>query len=155
MTRWCSGDNQSVGSSVPVVSRWLWPGNRIFLEVASMVDSGFFLHNVKQLLIVCLKYFGWVHGALQMGQAHEAVHKEIQPLTQLICNVIAVRSEFVQCNITEMNCNGSCRYMSVRKSLMATWLEQASQWHEMYCRDLDVMSSNPGWVKLGVRSTSV
>ena len=34
---WCSGDNQSVGSSVLVVSRWLWPGNRTFLEVASMV----------------------------------------------------------------------------------------------------------------------
>ena len=30
-------DNQSVGSSVPVVNRWLGPGDRIFLEVASMV----------------------------------------------------------------------------------------------------------------------
>ena len=28
--------------------------------------------------------------------------------------------------------------------LMAEWLEQASQWHEMYCRDLEVMSLNPG-----------
>ena len=26
------------------------------------------------------------------------------------------------------------------KSLMAKWLEQASQWHEMYCHDLEVMS---------------
>ena len=25
------------GSSIPVVSRWLWPGSRTFLEVASMV----------------------------------------------------------------------------------------------------------------------
>ena len=32
-----SSNNQSVGSSVPVVSRWLWPGNRTILEVASMV----------------------------------------------------------------------------------------------------------------------
>ena len=32
-----SGYNQSVGISVPMVSRWLWPGNRIFLELASMV----------------------------------------------------------------------------------------------------------------------
>ena len=31
--------NQSVGSSAPVVSRWLWPGNRTLLEVASMVVS--------------------------------------------------------------------------------------------------------------------
>ena len=33
------GDNQSVGSSAPVVTGWLWPGNRTFLEVASMVVS--------------------------------------------------------------------------------------------------------------------
>ena len=34
---WHSVGNQSVGSSVPVVSRRLWPGNSTFLEVASMV----------------------------------------------------------------------------------------------------------------------
>ena len=33
---------------------------------------------------------------------------------------------------------------------MAEWLEQASQWPEMYCHDLEVMSSNPSQVKLGV-----
>ena len=39
---------------------------------------------------------------------------------------------------------------------MAEWLEQASQWHEMYCHDdLEAMSSNPGQVDLGVGSTSV
>ena len=38
---------------------------------------------------------------------------------------------------------------------MAEWQEQAFQWHEMYCHDLEVMSSNPNWVELGVRSTSV
>ena len=36
---WCSGDNQSVWSSVSVVSRWLWPGYRTFLEVVSMVAT--------------------------------------------------------------------------------------------------------------------
>ena len=41
------------------------------------------------------------------------------------------------------------------KSLMAKWVEQASQWHEMYCHDLEVMSSNPSWVKLRVLGTSV
>ena len=42
-------------------------------------------------------------------------------------------------------------------SLMAEWLEHVSQCHEMYsyCRDLEVMSSNPGWVELGARGTSV
>ena len=39
------------------------------------------------------------------------------------------------------------------KSLMAKWLEQ--EFHEMCCHDLDVMSSNPSQVELGVRSTSV
>ena len=38
---------------------------------------------------------------------------------------------------------------------MAKWLEQASQWHEIYCHDLVVMSLNPIRIELGVRSTSV
>ena len=36
-TRWHPSNNQSVRSSIPVVSRWLWPGSRIYLEVVSMV----------------------------------------------------------------------------------------------------------------------
>ena len=46
-------------------------------------------------------------------------------------------------------------YTSVLKSRMAEWLEQESQWHEMYCHDLGLMSSNPGVVELGLRSTSI
>ena len=41
-------DNRSIWSSVPVVSRWLWPGNRTFLDVASMVVTWWivaFLHS--------------------------------------------------------------------------------------------------------------
>ena len=38
---------------------------------------------------------------------------------------------------------------------MAKWLGQASQWHEMFCYDLEVMSSNPGRVELKVHSISV
>ena len=37
LPHWHSGDDQSVGSSVRVVSRWLWPGNRTFSELDSMV----------------------------------------------------------------------------------------------------------------------
>ena len=37
--------------------------------------------------------------------------------------------------------------------LMAEWLGRASQRHEMYCHDLEVMGSNPGSVELGVRGT--
>ena len=38
---------------------------------------------------------------------------------------------------------------------MAKGLEQASQWHEMYCHDLEITSLNPDWVELGVLGTSV
>ena len=31
---------------------------------------------------------------------------------------------------------------------MAEWSEQASQWHEMYCHDLEVMSSNGEFERL-------
>ena len=34
-------------------------------------------------------------------------------------------------------------------------IEQAYQWHQIYCHDLEVVSSNPGWVELGVYGTSV
>ena len=42
-----SGNNQSVGSWVLVVSRWLWPGNRTFLEVASMVVTWWIVAFVR------------------------------------------------------------------------------------------------------------
>ena len=38
---------------------------------------------------------------------------------------------------------------------MAQRLEQVSQWHEMYCHDLEVMSSSPDQAELGVHGTSV
>ena len=44
-------DNRCEGLSARVVSRWLWPGNRTFLDVASMVVSWWivaFLSSVKQ-----------------------------------------------------------------------------------------------------------
>ena len=40
----------------------------------------------------------------------------------------------------------------MEKSLKAEWLEQATQWHDMYCHDLEVMRSNSSWVEVGVRS---
>ena len=38
---------------------------------------------------------------------------------------------------------------------MTEWLAETSQWHEMYCHNVEVMSSNPGRVELEVHSTSV
>ena len=37
---------------------------------------------------------------------------------------------------------------------MAEWLERVFQGHEMHCHDLEVMSSNLGQVKLGVRTNT-
>ena len=34
-------------------------------------------------------------------------------------------------------------------TLMAEWLEYVSQWHEMYCYGMAVMSLKPGQVELG------
>ena len=56
------------------------------------------------------------------------------------------------------SCSGNknkMEYTIKKKSLMAMWLEQASQWHEMYCHDLKLMSLNPGRVELGLRGTSI
>ena len=36
----------------------------------------------------------------------------------------------------------------IRKSVMAVW-SKVAQWHEMFCHDPEVLSSNPGQVKLG------
>ena len=38
---------------------------------------------------------------------------------------------------------------------MAKWLRAGVAVHEMYCHDLEVVSSNPARVQLWVRSTSV
>ena len=38
---------------------------------------------------------------------------------------------------------------------MVELLGQSSQGHEMCCDDLELMGMKPGWVKLGIRSTSV
>ena len=39
--------------------------------------------------------------------------------------------------------------------LMVKWLDQGSQWHGIYCHDLEVMSSHPSGVELGMHGTSV
>ena len=48
LTYWC----MIICSSVPMVSRWLWPGNRTFLEVASMVVTW------------CIAFFCAVHDTI-------------------------------------------------------------------------------------------
>ena len=52
-----SGDNQNVGSLVPVVSRWLWPGHRTFLEVANMVVTWWIVAFCAVVVIVCVSMF--------------------------------------------------------------------------------------------------
>ena len=43
---------ESEGSSVPVVSRWLWLGNRTFLELASMVVTWWIVAFLRRALQV-------------------------------------------------------------------------------------------------------
>ena len=57
--RWRLSDNQSVQSSAQEVSRWLWPENKTFLEVDSMVSSWWvaaFLPSVPSLGIASYLY---------------------------------------------------------------------------------------------------
>ena len=51
-----------------------------------------------------------------------------------------------------MTCILSLDINDINKSLMVEWLEQASQWHEMYCHVLEIMSSNPSRVELALHS---
>ena len=56
-----------------------------------------------------------------------------------------------------MNLNPGRVELGVRSTsgsslMVAERLEQASQWHEMYCHDVEVMISNPGQVELRVRT---
>ena len=47
------------------------------------------------------------------------------------------------------------KWVNLKLSLMAEWLEQASQWHKMYWHNLEVMSLNPSWAELGSHYASV
>ena len=55
---WFLADNHSVRSSAPVVNRWLWPANRTFLEVDSMVVSwwivAFLSCDSSRILVITL-----------------------------------------------------------------------------------------------------
>ena len=60
------GDNQSVGSSVLVVSRWLWLGKGTFFEVASMVVTWWIVaflrsvnQNVRHLHFAEISHYKW------------------------------------------------------------------------------------------------
>ena len=79
----------SVRSSTPVVSRWLWPGNRSFLEVASMVVTWWiaaFLRSACHMASrnPCSRLVG------RDGQlfAHKARHHEGVCLDKDFANVI-------------------------------------------------------------------
>ena len=65
LPRWCLGYNQTMGLPVPMVSRWLWPGNRTYLEVASMVVTWWIVTFVQSvcthnmLLKYCIESHRW------------------------------------------------------------------------------------------------
>ena len=54
-----SASSWSVGSSVLVVSRWLWPGNRTLLEKASMVVTWWIVACLFSVLFMTNMYYQW------------------------------------------------------------------------------------------------
>ena len=51
-------DNQRVRSSALVISRWLWPGNKTFLEVDSMVVNWWIVASLRCFYMhLCLPLF--------------------------------------------------------------------------------------------------
>ena len=67
--RWRLGNNQNVRSSALVVSRWLWPGNKTVLEVASMVGTWW---TVAFLQSVCMHYVLYVNIASPLAMWRRA-----------------------------------------------------------------------------------
>ena len=60
-----------------------------------------------------------------------------------------------KCVLEPYHCQISTIIAHIWKWLVAQWLKRASQGHEMYCHDVEVVGSNPSQVKLGVHSAFV
>ena len=100
-TRWHSGDNQSGGLSVLVVSRWLWPENRT-LEVANMVVTwwivAFFLHTLPLQTLKKIIY----HSNSPVSRNHNfSVPWEISWIRQVL-HIKQVRSEITWSEIAHI-----------------------------------------------------
>ena len=123
---WCSGDSQSVGSSALVVSRWLWPGNRTLLEVASMVVTwwivGFFLPNVTwKCLPINLKinlYGPNINFFCTIKQSH--VSKQIQSTIQ-IASISPIDRPFLRALNSLLNDISSLKYLQVSNILWSKY----------------------------------
>ena len=142
------GDNQSVRSSAPVVSRCFPGGYNVKLYISmgrlawwllTFLHSDSFLslegtwYTYFSLTVYTLSCIVWV----KKSDANKFSSRR----GCLLLSAWILRTE-------------PSNSWSTTTRLVAKWLEQASQWHEMYCHDLEVMSSNPGRVELGVHSTS-
>ena len=80
-----------------------------------------------------------------------SVDSSVFPSVQLVF----IEVYFLQSLVTvavELKLQLNAHIINMRSKLMAEWLEQASELHEIYCDDLKVMSSNPSRGELGVYS---
>ena len=68
------------GSSLPVVSRWLWPGNR-FLEMASMVVTWWIVDFLRST--TCWPGVQWIHSETMKGWCP---HKPLRKIKATVCN---------------------------------------------------------------------
>ena len=122
------------------------------------------LRNIFLHCTLCLQCRSWDKMILGYQLHREEISQPFMHL-QLLCYISFNSSQIAQSTLFKWARHlGQPRYhyrTAVLRdtrfswSLMAKWLKQASQWHEMYCHDLEIMSSNPARVELGVRSTSV
>ena len=75
-------------------------------------------------------------------------------VTEEVCKPLSFVLYIFNCHFTQFPFYDTL-VLYVPIHLESEWLEQASLWHEIYCHDLEVMTSNPAWVELGVCSASV
>ena len=115
---WCSGDNQSIRSSVPVVSRWLWPGNRTLLKVASMVVTWWLVDFCTVEGSVCIMCLKLMEGTMDRWNAMlKQCYKQMNALTYE-CNSV-LRAEHAK-NREKCYCGGTCMCRRLERDPLMT-----------------------------------
>ena len=133
--RLCSGDNEHVGLSVLVVSRWLWPGNRTFLEVASIVVTWWIVAFLAVTASMNSVQGRWGKGAVALNCFLPISHHGIS-IAYWQFPMWTILEKYHYLAIFQ-NWNSIWKYpvseTNIKMSLMAQWLRQESQRHEMLC----------------------
>ena len=128
------------------------------LNVSLTAKSGFFLstketslqNRSEYFLNICRKITFLTPCALWWTLCHLLFQNIFHLAIHVAWESLRFEDDLLLCNWAIKFITGISHYQWFRKGNIRT-----SQWHEVYCHDLEVMSSNPGWVELGVLGTSV